>query len=639
MTSHRSSLVAVLRAGVLAAATFSVFAGRALAETKPASIFGQGMVIQRDRPAPVWGTADAGTKVTVTLGDQTAETTADANGKWQATLPAGPAGGPFTLSIKDGQHTQTLTDVYRGDVWLCSGQSNMQMSLGEADDGKATAAKAARHTKLRLCKVGQAWTDQPQTDAKVQWSPATPETAEKFSAVGYFFADKLLESPEMRNVPVGLIESVLGGTLAEAWAPQQELAGIDPKKISNSMFGIGPTTLYNGMIAPLGPVGLKGVVWYQGEGNSGDPESYPAKLSAVIRGWRKQFQNDAMPFLIIQLPDYAPSWGGTFWQWTRDAQRQVAESLPHVGLVTAINTNDGLDLHPKPKQAIGVRAALLARQTVYNEKIVGYGPVFEKAVPNGNLIEVTFKTNGSELSATNLNDAGGFLVAGEDGKFRRAKARLAGRDSVIVTSEFVPSPKFVRYAWAGVPNAGLTNREGLPAYPFRTDTFPIDHAGLQPQSGAQILGTQTYEITIAGEWPTSLTVKGKQLLSNETGLASGVNMPSFLGPRGFGQLTELGPDLFRLGGEQLNLTIDLEESACTWTIKNNGNDAEPVRINLSPAVKVSPLQGDKVELTRPGLTATVTGIENVSPNDGLNALELKAKPKATTTVRFEFRAD
>lgn len=445
------------------------------ADVKLASVFGDGMVIQRDRPVCVWGTADINATVDVTLDGRHASAVADIVGKWSATLPAGPAGGPFTLDVRSGSDSASVRDVLRGDVWLCGGQSNMQMSLGDADGGKTLAADAAEHSTLRLCKVARGGDDdRPKTNAEIKWTTATPDTAEKFSAVGYFFGDGLLKSPLLNSVPVGLIESDLGGTLAEAWAPKEELAAIDPTTIGMSMFGVRPTSLYNGMIAPLGPVGLKGVVWYQGEGNASNPETYPAKLSAVIRGWRKQFDNAELPFLVVQLPDYLPDWGGVYWQWMRDAQREVADTTPHVGLVTAIGTNDGTDLHPKPKRAIGERAALLARQTVYGEAIVGRGPVFEKIEVRGDRVTVTFKTDGSTLTAADRNAVKGFVLAGDDGAYRPAVGTITGDRTVDVRSDGVPTPKTVRYAWAGVPDATLVNKEGLPAYPFRTDTLPVE---------------------------------------------------------------------------------------------------------------------------------------------------------------------
>ena len=462
-------------AGV-AAGLATVFTGVAKADIKLAPVFADGMVIQRDRPVQVWGTTDINAAIDVALDGRHAQATSDITGKWSATLPAGAAGGPFTLDVRSKAGDVTIHDVLRGDVWLCGGQSNMQMSLGEADGGKTLATSAASHKTLRLCKVATAGDDSgPKSTADIKWTTATPQTAAKFSAVGYFFGDGLLKSPGLDNVPLGLLESDLGGTVAEAWAPKEDLAGIDPAKIGMSMFGIKPTALYNGMIAPLGPVGLKGVIWYQGEGNAGDPETYPAKLSAVIRGWRKQFENSDLPFLVVQLPDYLPDWGGVYWQWLRDAQRQVADTMPHVGLVTTIGTNDGTDLHPKAKRAIGERAALLARQTVYGEAIVGRGPAFEKVDTHGDRLTITFNTDGSTLSAADRDAVKGFAVAGEDGVYHPAVGRITGDRTVDVRGDGVTVPNTVRYAWAGVPDATLANKEGLPAYPFRTDILPVEH--------------------------------------------------------------------------------------------------------------------------------------------------------------------
>lgn len=606
----------------------------AWAEVKLATIFGDGMVVQRDRPVPVWGTATPNGKVTVQFGDQKATANADAKGRFHVALPARPAGGPFTLTADDGHDKATLTDVYSGDVWLCSGQSNMQMSLAEADHGRATAAKAGDHAKLRLCKIGQAWTDTPQTDCKAEWKPASPESAEHFTAVGYFFADALLQSPQLSNVPVGVIESDLGGTLAEAWTPKQELATIEGKP-GDSMFGIHPTTLYNGMIAPLGKIGLRGVLWYQGEGNAGDPATYASKLTALIRGWRRQFADPKLPFFLVQLPDYAPSWGGYFWQWTRDAQRAVTFHVENVDTVNAIRTNDGLDLHPKPKQAIGQRAALLVRQTVYGEQIVGHGPRLLSVQPKGDAMRVRFDADGSALAAADPKAVHGFLLAGDDKEFRVATGAIDG-DAVLVRSPMVPSPKFVRYAWAGVPDATLTNTDGLPADPFRTDTqYPVA-VGVQPQATPHVLVTKRYEITVADGTVKSFTADNRQLLSNETGVSGGVNVPGFLGPTGFGELTELGPDLVRLGNDKFNLEIAMAADRCTWTVHADDNDARTIRMNLSPIVQVADQGGGNVTLTRPGVTVKVSGVDKVDTGGETHFLEFKAPAHATTTITFDF---
>ncbi|MDB5328584.1 MAG: Sialate O-acetylesterase, partial [Phycisphaerales bacterium] len=533
----------------------------------------------------------------------------------------------------DSATKSTVEEVLIGDVWLCSGQSNMQMSLGEADNGRATAAKAGEHPKLRLFKVGSAWTPEPQDNLKGEWKSATPESAAKFSAVGYFFGSNLLKSPELKDVALGLIESDLGGTLAEAWTPRE---GLDPNsKAGDSMFGIKPTTLYNGMIHPMGELGIKGVIWYQGEGNAGEPQTYTAKLSAMINSWRKQFKNPELPFLIVQLPDYAPDWGGYYWQWLRDAQQQTAAKLPNVAVINSVNTNDGLDLHPKPKQAIGERGAILARQMVYGEKIVGKGPMFKSADATGDSIKVSFDTGSSGLGAADPDDVHGFTVAGEDGKFRKATAKIEGDDTVVVRSDLVASPKYVRYAWAGVPMSTLTNKDGMPAYAFRNDTLPADMLGLKIEAAGRTFGNKLCQITVADGYITSMTVRGRQLLANETGGNRGVNTNGAFGPSGIGQLNELGPDLIQLGGREFNVQVGVEDGSCTWTLHNSGKDPRTLRMNLSPRVKVSNANGGKVTLNRQGLTVKVSGVANVTRGDDV-ALEFKAAGNSDTKVEFDF---
>ena len=315
--------------------------------------FGDHMVVQRDRPIRVWGEASPGADVEVRCGPRRAMTTSGPDRRWSVVLEALPAGGPFVLSAESGASRAEIKDALVGDIWLCSGQSNMQMTLEECDGGPAAAEAAGRLANLRLASVGRRPSAKPESGGDIRWRTASPDAARHFSGVGYFFASALLTDPSLRDVPLGVIDSSFGGTMCEGWIPREALAGFAPADLRVSLFGIGPSGLYNGMIAPLGNAPIKGVVWYQGEANADRPETYPRLLAALIASWRGRFETPDLPFIVIQLPDYAAGAGGLSWAWLREAQAAAVRTTPHTSLAVGINTNDGFDLHPRQKAEIG----------------------------------------------------------------------------------------------------------------------------------------------------------------------------------------------------------------------------------------------------------------------------------------------
>ena len=276
---------------------------------------------------------------------------------------------------------------------------------------------------------------------------ASRDSARDFSGVGFFFAAELLADPALRGVPVGVIDASFGGTMCEAWVPAEALAGFAREELRNSMFGIAPSALYNGMIAPLGKAPIKGVVWYQGEGNSDRPSHYPRLLAALFASWRNRFETPDLPFIVVQLPDFA-GWSGLSWAWMREAQATAVRATEHASLAVGIATNDGSDLHPRQKREIGRRAALLALHDVYGRPVVARGPEFRRASPEGHSIRVTFDTTGDGLASSGGGPIRGFAVAGADGRYCYADAAVDG-DAVLLRSEAVPAPLTVRYAWAG----------------------------------------------------------------------------------------------------------------------------------------------------------------------------------------------
>jgi sialate O-acetylesterase len=603
-----------------------------------ASPFTDHMVIQRGKPIQIWGSATPSSKVAVSLANEQSQAATGNDGMWHVTLKPLTAGGPFILTASADSESATVSDVLIGDVWLCSGQSNMQYSLQECTDADAVAAVS--HPNLRLGKVGQAWTKTPQTAAKIRWSNASPTEAKAFSAVAYTFAHELESDPAMANIPIGILEDCLGGTVVESWLPKQALSSFNPKELQSSMFGIGPTLLYNAMIAPLGESEFTGVIWYQGEGNAGEPQRYVKLLPLLFQTWREQFRDPNLPFLIVQLPDYAPDWGGVYWQWIRESQANAVAATPNTALAVTINTNDGWNLHPQGKHEIGRRLALLARQQVYKEKVVGSGPKFKSAKVDGSKLVASFDTDGDGLSS-GTGPVDGFMIAGDDGAYHLAQAVIDG-DAVVLHAADVAAPATVRYAWAGVPRCTLTNRSGLPAAPFRTDSLPVSK-GLgepQPQPCGFTFKNADFQVDISGEGKvTSLVTHYQQFLSNASGNWGGTSLEN----RMLQQVKLVGPQTIVCSNNEASFAINLKPKSMTWTIKNtHPKDAAKFDIALATSVEVSGDPSTDVTLNRKGVTMHVTGVDriiqyhDVSADDG-KVLEVDVPKGGTKVLNIEIR--
>lgn len=483
------------------------------ADVTPAVLFQDHAVLQRGKPVPVWGSADAGENVTVTFGGQSVSTTADASGRWLVTLaPLSASATPATLTIV-GKNTVTLTDIVVGEVWLASGQSNMEWTVSETYD-QAVDVPASTNPLIRHIKVAKTVADQPASSVSLAspWQSATPATTLKFSAVGYYFARDI---QALLGVPVGIINSSWGGTRIESWIAPDPLAG-DPalafvgkdwakvlaeypekkaahdvalaafeqekaaaaaagrrftKRAPNAPQGPGhhatPSGLYNAMISPLVPYALRGSIWYQGESNAGRPAQYQTLFPALITDWRAKFAQGDFPFYWVQLANFqSPT--DTSWAFLREAQTKTL-ALPATGQAVIIDLGDVKDIHPRNKKDVGRRLARLALARDYGFKIVDSGPVFAKAEREGASFRVTFTEVHGGLRAP-LNTLAGFEIAGADQVFQPAEARIEG-EAVLVTCTAVSEPVAVRYAWRNAPVAGLFNKEGLPAVPFRTDAW------------------------------------------------------------------------------------------------------------------------------------------------------------------------
>jgi sialate O-acetylesterase len=446
------------------------------ADVKVPSIFGDHMVLQRGTKVPIWGSADPGEKVTVKTGQQEKGATADAKGKWRVVLDSIESKDPIEITIS-GKNTLTLSDVLVGEVWLCSGQSNMAFALSNATGG-AAAVKAADRPTMRLFTPGRSTPREPMDDVKGEWVVCTPESAKSFSAVAYFFGSELQKD---LNQPIGLIDSSWGGTRAEAWMPKARFDALklphepawteqwlnpkpDPKaKVQEKPRPHeAPAVLFNGMIAPMAGYAIRGAVWYQGETNTAYPKEYRDVLASMIGGWREAWQQGDFPFLVIQLPNFDS--GTRDWVTMRASQAQVAKDVPNVGLVITIDIGEPKDIHPKDKLTVGKRAALVARKLAYGEDVEGAGPTFKSMRIDGNNAIIEFDHVEGDLVARG-GALQGFDIAGPDGNFIPADARIDG-PRVIVNAAGVSLPKSVRYGWANNPKCTLYNAADLPTVPF-----------------------------------------------------------------------------------------------------------------------------------------------------------------------------
>jgi len=475
------------------------------AAVTPAAVFSDNMVLQQGQPVPVWGWADDGEVVTVKFRNQQLSTTAR-NLAWHVKLGKLKAGGPdvFTLTAKSG--TIQFTNVLVGDVWVCSGQSNMEWPMSRAFEPAADLASAT-NAQIRVFNVRKNRLEAPTTVVKATWELCSPQSIEGFSAVGYYFGRDLQRT---RRGPVGLIGTYWGGTPAEAWMSReafeinpryvkeilepsaaadknwrQATAVFENEKADAEKAGTKVTKpapgrpwaageLYNGMIAPLIPYAIKGAIWYQGESNAGRAEQYRTLFPDMIRCWRRDWGQGDFTFLAVQLAPFQAAKAqpaDSTWAELREAQLLATQVLPNVGLAVITDVGDAKDIHPKWKQPVGERLALSARAIAYGEKNEFSGPVYRRCEIKGEQAILHFDHARQGLEARG-GELKGFAICGEDKKFVWAKAEIVGA-TVVVSSPEVAQPVAVRYGWADFPEVNLWNKAGLPASPFRTDNFPM----------------------------------------------------------------------------------------------------------------------------------------------------------------------
>ncbi len=467
-------------------------------------LFSDHMVLQRDEPVRVWGQGPAHQQVTVILLGKRYQTQAGVDGQWQVMLPAHSKIGPFTLSVI-ADETITINDVFYGEVWIASGQSNMEWKLkGNVVDHEQEIASANRPL-IRFFDVPDTLAASKQIHLPLsQWQLASPDSAGYFSAVAWFFARKLQEHEQ---VAVGIIESNWGGTPAESWMDlsvvvqtpgyEQDLAKIkmlndrpeleddlaQQSRIRNGTespkpvlmdYSLTASFVYNAMIHPLLPYTAKGVIWYQGESNVNKHKYYHALFSNLIESWRNRAQAPDMPFLFVQIAAYLPAsalQAESEWAYLRDAQRQTL-SIANTGMAVAIDVGSANDIHPKQKREVGERLWRQAAAKVYGIPIVASGPDFRQMEIDQNHVVLHF--NYAEgFTTRDKEPLQGFIIAGDDRVFRIANAYIKG-DTVELSHPEISQPVAVRYAWADNPIANLINGANLPAVPFRTDVWPAN---------------------------------------------------------------------------------------------------------------------------------------------------------------------
>ncbi len=524
MHAHRLSPSSTRRSLAVAIGAWMALLPALRADVRLPKVFGDHMVLQQEKPVKLWGWANPGENVEIRFGDDTATTTATAAGEWKAELPARRAGGPFTLTVT-AANTVRFEDVLVGEVWLCSGQSNMEMGVRMCANGAEEVANA-NHPGIRLLLVPNRWSPEPQTDIEASWKLCSPETVGEggwggFSAAGYYFGRAL---HQRLGVPVGLIDATWGGTRIEPWTPPEGFAAVpalakeseavqlsDPRsklhreraeELLKSTEGwlresrgalerkaplptmpvfpesLRPphdvqhaTALYNGMLRPLHPFALRGAIWYQGESNSGEGALYTEHTRALVAGWRSVWADPSLAYYYVQIAPY--NYGGTpetiaeFWE-----AQAAAQEIPGTGMIVINDIGDLKDIHPVNKQDVGRRLANWALARTYGKSEVAYAsPTVESVQAQGGSLRLNFRDADGLTTRDGQPPTWFEVIDAEEGGFEPAQARIDGR-SVVLTSPNVPRPVGVRFAWSMLAEPNLRNAAGLPVGAFRAGTIP-----------------------------------------------------------------------------------------------------------------------------------------------------------------------
>ncbi len=501
----------------------SVLAFSAQAELKLPAIIGDNMVLQQKQADPIWGWDTPGTDVTVSFAGQTKTAKAGADGKWTVKLDAMDANAKGQAMTIKGSSSRELKDILIGEVWICSGQSNMEWSINNCTDADLEIA-TAKYPNIRLINVPKVGVQEPQNDFKGAWVECSPQTVGNFSGVGYFFGRVL---HQVLDVPVGLINNAWGGSAAEAWVRrdvlekdarfkdlmaswvQREKDLSAPKaqadhdkaqakwkqdqedaKKAGKPFTVRPPmgpqqilggnsrpgNIYNGVLNPTIGYGIKGAIWYQGESNAGRAYEYAYLFPLMIQHWRDEWKQGDFPFYWVQLADFmaeTPEPGESNWAELRESQTKTQNAIKNGGQAVIIDLGEGKDIHPKNKRDVAERLVRWALVKDYGQKLIYRSPEFKALEVQNNKAVVTLDTFGSALNTFDVADVRGVTVCGEDRKWVVAEAKIIGGDKIEVSSAKVAKPVAVRYAWSNNPVCNLYNKEGLPVTPFRSDDFPM----------------------------------------------------------------------------------------------------------------------------------------------------------------------
>ena len=491
--------------GFAAFALVAVFWTSAEADVKLPALISDNMMLQRDIPVPIWGTASPGECVTVSIGRHSVSTVAKADGRWQVKLPPIKAGGPLEMTVR-GRNEIKVRNILVGEVWLCAGQSNMVMSVKQCDNAEKEIAGAKDYSQIRNYTVELQARPEPQTDTVGKWEVCSPETVGKFTATGYFFAREIHDT---LKVPVGIILSAWGGSNMESFmrlealqahpveaapyfrlweerkaafpaeheaalkAAEEARAAGKPAPKMRTLEGhqARPASIYNAMIHPLIPYGMRGVLWAGGKANRGRALEYRVLMPAMIQDWRKSWGLGDFPFFLCQMANWVSKDPNEHWEELRESMLMTTK-LRNTGLVVDIDIGDPKNVHFTNKQEVARRFALQAKAKVYGINVVADGPIYTYMTVEGGAVRLHFRSIGGGLAVRGGGALKGFVIAGADREFVPAQAVIDGR-TVLVRSESIASPVAVRYAWEMNPDCNLINKAGLPASPFRTDDWPF----------------------------------------------------------------------------------------------------------------------------------------------------------------------
>lgn len=497
----------------LLATSFTLQTASTAADVQLPQVFSDHMVLQQQHANPMWGKAAPGEAIEVIFAGKNYRTQADSSGQWRIELDPLAAGGPYQIKVR-GKNSLELNNVMVGEVWLCSGQSNMEWRVKDTNHSEVELA-SANYPDIRLFAVPRVGASKPQFDIDANWQATTPESVGGFSAVCYFYGRRLHQT---LGVPVGLIKNSWGGTPIEAWIPRESLDKENQytdlltywdqqaesftqdkfdrqmadfnawnqskkpkgKKPSRPIHVLGggkrPANIFNGVVSPTVGYGIRGAIWYQGEANQKRGYQYRSLFPLLINSWRERWGQGDFPFYWVQLADFkeeigSPS-GGSDWAEVREAQT-MALNLPNTGQTVIFDLGEGRNIHPTNKQDVANRLVRHPLAKIHGYPIVAESPMFKNMVIKGNKAVISFSNVQRKLYAFDTKEVHGFYIAGEDQHFVKANARIVGKNRVELSANEVANPVAVRYGWEDNPIINLYDKQGLPVAPFRTDDWPL----------------------------------------------------------------------------------------------------------------------------------------------------------------------